>query len=280
VNLHNNIEITRLETLFGWAVPDVLGESSANETEISYPVQAHSLLDDYVADSFWARHRTAVISEFLSRSDPTVLWDVGAGVGMVGASLRSERLSVLAVEPMVRGARSCAAKGLPTFCGTLDQLSLPQGSIGAIGLFDVLEHLAEPQTLLRECVRVLARNGVVIATVPAHQFLWSQDDVASGHFRRYNIESIRDLFASSGLNVVAGSHFFSFLVIPGLIKRKLRRRGKLRTNEQLDREAIRSLQPPEMVERIFSIFAKLELRLIKKRRLRFGTSIVVVASPM
>jgi 2-polyprenyl-3-methyl-5-hydroxy-6-metoxy-1,4-benzoquinol methylase len=45
-----------------------------------------------------------------------------------------------------------------------------------VGAFDVLEHIEDDNRVLRELYRMLAPNGVVIATVPQHRWLWSSVD--------------------------------------------------------------------------------------------------------
>ena len=50
---------------------------------------------------------------------------------------------------------------------------------------DVLEHINLDVEALKEWKRVLKPNGHMILFVPAKKVLWSNNDVYSQHFRRY-----------------------------------------------------------------------------------------------
>jgi 2-polyprenyl-3-methyl-5-hydroxy-6-metoxy-1,4-benzoquinol methylase len=55
----------------------------------------------------------------------------------------------------------------------------------------VLEHIDDEQAFLREIRRCLAPGGRIYLSVPAGRWLWSDDDVQAGHFRRYTCASLR-----------------------------------------------------------------------------------------
>ena len=51
--------------------------------------------------------------------------------------------------------------------------------------------------LLTSLNKILKKNGLIIVTVPAYQFLFSKKDQALKHFRRYNITNgLKKLFNS------------------------------------------------------------------------------------
>ena len=51
---------------------------------------------------------------------------------------------------------------------------------------DVLEHIRDDYSALKEWKKVLNPNGIILISVPAFQHLWSHHDKFLGHYRRYN----------------------------------------------------------------------------------------------
>lgn len=94
-----------------------------------------------------------------------------------------------------------------------DALSLPFAgdSFNGVGLFDIIEHLDEPERALREAHRILEPGGFVFITVPASHALWSAMDVAAGHRRRYSAGELRELLRSTGFIVRRVSYMFPCL---------------------------------------------------------------------
>ncbi|MCX6702399.1 MAG: class I SAM-dependent methyltransferase [Candidatus Wolfebacteria bacterium] len=59
---------------------------------------------------------------------------------------------------------------------------------------DVLEHIEDDRQAVSWIYDHLKRGGHVLVTVPAHQFLWSQMDVLTEHFRKYGRKELLGLF--------------------------------------------------------------------------------------
>jgi ubiquinone/menaquinone biosynthesis C-methylase UbiE len=152
------------------------------------------------------------------------LWEVGGGHGGVCFELKKLGVNTIAIEPLAVGAAILSKNGVKTYCATLEQLALPDNSITAIGIFDVLEHIADTQTFLAEIYRVLKPGGSLIITVPACQFLFSDYDSEIGHLRRYSKKSLNyDLFLARFIpNVVQYKYFY--LLIPVFLLRTVKSR--------------------------------------------------------
>lgn len=65
-------------------------------------------------------------------------------------------------------------------------------------LFEVLEHVHEPQVVLSECNRVLRKNGTILITVP---FLWTLHDVPYDE-NRYTPFCLQKHLLASGFEIV------------------------------------------------------------------------------
>jgi SAM-dependent methyltransferase len=86
-------------------------------------------------------------------------------------------------------------------------LRAQHGRFHVLTALDVLEHTRDDAAALREMARFLAPGGQLILTVPAHAWLWSDEDVISEHERRYSRGSLADACRRAGLVVRFLSHF-------------------------------------------------------------------------
>ena len=95
------------------------------------------------------------------------LLDVGAAGGAFLHVARQRGWEVAGCEPnrwLCQWAK--AHYGFDLVPGTLFEMHLPARSYDVVTLWDVLEHTTDPQTVLRECARVLKPGGVVAVNYP------------------------------------------------------------------------------------------------------------------
>jgi hypothetical protein len=71
--------------------------------------------------------------------------------------------------------------------------------------------------------RHLRTDGLVLVSVPAHQVLFTQHDVALGHHRRYSAQTLRELLQSAGLHVRTAGSLFGSLIVPRVLGKVLER---------------------------------------------------------
>jgi hypothetical protein len=118
------------------------------------------------------------------------LVDVGAGAGLLGDFLR-RRVPAAEygfVEPLESLERHLEANyGSPS---NFRDAEIFRG-VEVVTLMDVLEHQAEDHEFLSALAQKMERGALLVVTVPALKSLWSQWDVALGHFRRYDKASFR-----------------------------------------------------------------------------------------
>lgn len=168
------------------------------------------------------------VGRYLKLGADDLAIDAGCGTGTFLAELagtcRVLGLDDHAESIAIAGPRLAAAGGgvLQT---TLDRVDLPDGCAAAVTLMDVLEHVDDDAGVLREMARLVRPGGLVVVTVPALMWLWSDWDVALHHRRRYHAAGLRRVIAASGLDTLHLAYFNSAaLPAIGLVRawRKLR----------------------------------------------------------
>ncbi len=194
------------------------------------------------------------------------------------SDFRGYGVEVFSVEPLPEGAREIAHLGGEVFCGTLQDLALPPGSLPSVGLFDVLEHLDDPSDLLGEVARVLRPSGMLVLTVPAYQWLWSAEDEALGHFRRYSANTLRALLVRSRFSVVSVRYCFASLVPAAALLRALPYRlGRRRASAEVLVDISASLNPGARLNGLAGRVLAWEAKASRRVPLPFGLSVLAVA---
>jgi 2-polyprenyl-3-methyl-5-hydroxy-6-metoxy-1,4-benzoquinol methylase len=102
----------------------------------------------------------------------------------------------------------------------LTKCPLSGSSVDAIIALNVLEHIEDDSLAARQIFRVLRPGGVAIIEVPASPFLFDAYDEAAGHFRRYRMGGLRDVFQKAGLRIESSAYFGSTLY-PAMAAAKL-----------------------------------------------------------
>ena len=84
-----------------------------------------------------------------------------------------------------------AARGIPTVRGDARRLPFADASVDLVLSTDLWEHVDEDDEVAAEAFRVLRPGGRLLVAVPAGAVLWSGHDVALGHVRRYERDTLR-----------------------------------------------------------------------------------------
>lgn len=147
--------------------------------------------------------------------------DIGCGCGMMLLDLRNAGYEPIGIDTSEKALEYCHARGVQALQGQLpEHLNLKPESIDAVLMLDVLEHLDDDQTALVSAARLVKPGGLLIATVPAYQWLWTERDQFHHHKRRYSAKGWRQLLGSAeGFQPLTVSHFNSMLIPPMLLAR-------------------------------------------------------------
>ncbi|MEO5897264.1 MAG: class I SAM-dependent methyltransferase [Vicinamibacterales bacterium] len=153
------------------------------------------------------------------------------------------------------------------FEGQLDASFKPGLPYDAVLLLDILEHVQDPEQLLRDAGRLLTPAGRVVITVPAFNGLWTTHDDLNHHLRRYTAGRIRQTIANAGLVVADSTYLFQSLVAPKLLVR-------LRERLLASPASVPGIPAPPINSALQAWF---RLEYAMASWLPFGTSLMVVA---
>ena len=85
------------------------------------------------------------------------------------------------------------------------------GSWDVAFLLDVLEHIPDQESALRQIHAALAPGGLLFVTVPALQAFWTWNDEAVHHLRRYSRDDFHRLAEQTGFGLIDARYFMFFL---------------------------------------------------------------------
>ena len=71
---------------------------------------------------------------------------------------------------------------------------LDKSKFDLIVMADVLEHIKNDKKIIKKLSKNLNKEGHILLTVPAYNFLFSKKDEILGHFRRYKKREIKEIF--------------------------------------------------------------------------------------
>jgi len=244
--------------------------ASAKEP-VSYPDEGNDQCFEIEDQSFWFRHRNDCIRELVRNFPPKgkgPIFDVGGGNGFVAKGLMDAGWDVVLLEPGPSGARNAKKRGLEhVVCGTTHSAGFKHGSLPAVGVFDVVEHIEDDLGFLRHLRDLLEPGGMLYLTVPAYNFLWSHEDVDAGHFRRYTCRALSKVLQDAGLQIQFMTSIFAWLLLPVFLFRAIpyRLRGAKATSV-----AVKSMRSdhslPAAIAPIAHVSNRWELKMLSRRK--------------
>lgn len=264
-----------------------LGEDGiwySEETEnISYPKDSNQACYSVEENSFWFRHRNNSILSVIKTYPPEnkgTIFDIGGGNGFVASGLSSAGFDVALVEPGITGAAQAKKRGLKNvICATTNTAKFKQQSLSAVGLFDVIEHIEDDLYFLKSIKKLIKERGYLYVTVPSYPFLWSDEDIIAGHFRRYTVKSISEVLKSAGFRIEFATYIFRLLPLPTFIMRALPHRLGLSKEKKKDDDFYRDhAVKGGVIGKALDLLLQPEIRnLNKKKSMAFGGSCLIVA---
>jgi SAM-dependent methyltransferase len=218
-------------------------------------------------DYWWYRARTELLEVVLGPyvGEAGRVLDVGSADGPSVAWLKSDQRVAVDMDP--RGL-----SGSEAVCASAVALPFADESFDVVGAFDVLEHCDPEQQAVREFTRVLRVGGRLLMSVPAYQWAWTEHDVRAGHHRRYTRRRLMDAVGKDDLRVVRCSYAFAGVFPFFAAERAMRR---LKPPAPADHNSLPTISP--RLERLFMRLSGLDGRVLRRRDLPFGSSVLIAA---
>ncbi len=229
----------------------------------------HAAMEDR---HWWFVGRREIILEILRRyvspHQGRRLLEIGCGTGgNLRFLLNYYRCAGVDIAPeAVRYARERVS--CPILEGDFRELS-PElfHDVDVVLLADVLEHLDDDRGFLGDIIHRLPPGGVVLMTVPAHDFLWSNHDLVLGHLRRYSRKSFSALWEGFPVRRVYAT-FFNSLLFPLIALYRILPGGKGRGSD------LTLPLPP--LNRLLRAVLRMEKFLLKMGPIPGGVSLLTV----
>ncbi|NLN69807.1 MAG: class I SAM-dependent methyltransferase [Chloroflexi bacterium] len=141
--------------------------------------------------------------------------DVGCATGIFLNEMQKGGWECQGVEPDQTAVNYAYSRfGLDVFCGTLEEANLPTNTFDVVTLWDVLEHVYDLNTTIKEIRRVLKPGGMIIAILPnanAFERFWFKEYWVGWevprHYRTFNTVTITDFLRKHNFSDI---EIFSF----------------------------------------------------------------------
>lgn len=199
-------------------------EQLSASPEVGFPGEWYDLNS---ADHFWFRWRIdEALRQWRSSGLPLDralrVLDVGGGKGILRDQVEASTAWTVDLVELNRPALAAAApgRGRHLFYDVREVRPDLAGSYDVAILFDVIEHLEDPQPVLEAVRRHLKPGGILLVNVPSLQALYSSFDAACGHYRRYERATLAAEFDPARW-LLLDQRFWGLSLVPLLLIRKM-----------------------------------------------------------
>jgi SAM-dependent methyltransferase len=188
-----------------------------------YELQTHQLEDHH----WWYRGRRRVVDEVirsLGLPPGARILDAGCGSGRNMVELAPYgNVTGVDVSPASVDVAKARDVGEAMVASLSEPLPFPDASFDLAVSLDVLEHIDDDRSVLRELRRVIRPGGRLLVTVPAYPWLWSSHDEVNHHRRRYTRRALLTVAAEAGWTPLRSTHFTSLLLPAAIVHRAMDR---------------------------------------------------------
>lgn len=232
-------------------------------------------------EHWWFKARAKILSNLIFKSlndqdkKKLNILNIGAATGKT-----SELLSEFGIVTSLEYDKECCdfaneLLGLNIINGSILELPFRDEEFDLVCALDVIEHVQDDTLGVSEMKRVCKSGGVIVVTVPAFMFLWSNHDLVNHHFRRYTMPQLKELFKKVNLKPILATYFNTILFLPILAFRLISKLIPDRLIRQGAGSDATFHNNNSISSRILYQIFKSELALLKLFKLPFGVSIFI-----
>lgn len=224
-------------TLYTSHVPDNLLEHYYDD----YYDEEHLALPDFII-----KRLDQILAEFEPYRQANRLLDLGSGAGSILEAARRAGWTAEGVEVSRTAVEHTRSLGFNVHWGELAGASYPASHFDVVTASEVIEHVADPQALLKEIARVLRPGGLLWATTPHGRGVGArvmglewENVIPPNHLQLFSSRGIRTLLARAGFRrtriLTQGMNPFELL-------QRLRRRPRSHNDAEQASKAVESGQ--------------------------------------
>lgn len=153
---------------------------------------------------------------FVQQLKPVGIWlDVGCAYGFLPLEAQKAGFTSLGVDISRYALVQSEEPGRHLLQSRAETLPLSDDSVDIVSVFDVLEHLANPQLCLKECMRILKGDGLLIGSTPDPLFFDREELTHISEYPpSYWIATLRELGAKTTFRFSNTAYNFQFLATP------------------------------------------------------------------
>lgn len=139
---------------------------------------------------------------------------------------------------------------------------------------DILEHIENDINAMKILYNSLKKKGCAIITVPAYQWMWSQNDINNMHCRRYSRKQLVNLAKKVGFSVNYVSYYNFWLFVPIVIVRFITKILNIDKHSSIEYNSGSGL----INELLYRIFASEKKRIEMRKKFPFGVSLIMIVN--
>lgn len=227
-------------------------------------------------DTHWwfLGRRRLVLQEIARYAGPCAgrILDIGCGTGGMLTHLQTFGDAV-GLDPSEEAQAACVRRSVPFVRGGGSTLPFRDGSFDIVTALDVIEHVRDDAGILAEMRRVLRPGGLLLLTVPAYQFLWSQHDVFNHHVRRYRRSGLEQLLRRTDFDIAKLSYYNTLLFPAAMLRKATMRVSK--NDASAAASHLDDVAPP--LNALLRWVMMSEQPLLRRWNMPFGASIICAA---
>lgn len=203
-------------------------ETQFNDKQYSF------IYPDGCENSYWNVARNKIILDCVKQHKINNIIDIGCGRGIVTSFLHNNNIDISGVE---LGNTTPISNSNVSILFNTDATSLSSEQTNrfkTISFFDVIEHIEDPVTFIKNILNYFPTVNTIILTVPARMELWTNYDDFNGHFKRYSLHEVKKELNKCGFIIKENKYFFHLLYFAIWFSRIFQNR-KIRFNPPISR---------------------------------------------